>query len=314
MNGTVEIRVGLGSCGVASGGEPVCDALLAGAEEVGARDVVKRVGCNGMCHLEPMVEVIDRDQRACLYANVTPDMARAIAARHVGRSSELRRTPPRRAKLQLRRTSDGRPARCRYLAKQRRIVLENCGEIDPRSIDEYLARDGYRALRQCVTSLSPDDVVAAVTQSGLRGRGGAGFPTGTKWAIARRQPAAQGKYVICNGDEGDPGAFMDRLVLESRSASRRRGARDRGVCHRRHRGHASTSAPSTRSPSRAFARRSRRPRSGGFSASGGLRHGARAAFRGAGGRRRVRVRRGDRADPLARRQARHAPAAPAVSG
>ncbi|HEX6975664.1 MAG TPA: NADH-ubiquinone oxidoreductase-F iron-sulfur binding region domain-containing protein, partial [Vicinamibacterales bacterium] len=103
-----------------------------------------------------------------------------------------------------------------YLAKQRRIVLENCGEIDPLNIDEYIARDGYRALQKAVTELSPDGVVAAVMQSGLRGRGGAGFPTGQKWAITRKSAAANGSsYVICNGDEGDPGAFMDRLVLES---------------------------------------------------------------------------------------------------
>jgi NADH-quinone oxidoreductase subunit F len=226
MSGALEIRVGLGSCGIASGGEPVYDALAAVADRAGVRDVVKRVGCNGMCHLEPMVEVIDRDRQATLYANVTPDMAGAIAAQYVGQRFALR--VGRSSALRVGRsfsfafgsptpTPALRPADgpLPYLARQRRIVLENCGTIDPRNIDEYLARDGYTALRQCVTSLSPDEVVAAVTRSGLRGRGGAGFPTGTKWSIARRQPAPQGKYVICNGDEGDPGAFMDRLVLES---------------------------------------------------------------------------------------------------
>ena len=209
---TSEIRVGLGSCGIASGAEPVFDALVASASRAGRPEVVKRVGCNGMCHLEPMVEVLDRQQRSTLYANVTPDIAREIARKHVG--SFVGRpfrvassaTPEPRPTL-------GNP----YLARQHRIVLENCGEIDPLDTDAYIARDGYRALEQSVTTLSPDAVVAAVTQSGLRGRGGAGFPTGTKWSIARAATASpgQGKYVICNGDEGDPGAFMDRLVLES---------------------------------------------------------------------------------------------------
>jgi NADH-quinone oxidoreductase subunit F len=93
-------------------------------------------------------------------------------------------------------------------------VLENCGEIDPLNVDDYLARDGYRALRRCTKELSPERVIAAISASGLRGRGGAGFPTGLKWERARAQ-ADPVKYVICNGDEGDPGAFMDRAVLES---------------------------------------------------------------------------------------------------
>jgi NADH-quinone oxidoreductase subunit F len=94
-----------------------------------------------------------------------------------------------------------------------RIVLENCGEIDPLNIDDYLARGGYQALAKC-RDLPPEDVIAAITNSGLRGRGGAGFPTGIKWKLASAS-ADPVKYVICNGDEGDPGAFMDRLVLES---------------------------------------------------------------------------------------------------
>ncbi|MCX7031572.1 MAG: NADH-quinone oxidoreductase subunit NuoF [Spirochaetes bacterium] len=101
-----------------------------------------------------------------------------------------------------------------YLARQKRIVLANCGVIDPESIDEYLARDGYAALRKVISSLTPDQVVAEITASGLRGRGGAGFSTGMKWTFARRAKGAK-KYVICNADEGDPGAFMDRSVLES---------------------------------------------------------------------------------------------------
>ena len=178
----VEIRIGLGSCGIAAGAEPVRDALVrAGA-------TVKTVGCNGMCHREPLVEVVGPDGRVATYSNVTPEMARRIVRRH-----DWQAEPPAPPK--------------------HRIVLENCGIIDPLNIDDYLERDGYRALTLC-QSLTPAEIVSTIADSALRGRGGAGFPTGRKWALARAQPSAV-KYVICNGDEGDPGAFMDRLVLES---------------------------------------------------------------------------------------------------
>jgi NADH-quinone oxidoreductase subunit F len=176
--GAVEIRIGLGSCGVASGGEAVREALV----KAGA--TVKTVGCNGMCYREPLVEVVGPDGRVATYSNVTPEMARSIVRRR-GWQAEAPAPP------------------------KHRIVLENCGIIDPLNIDDYLARDGYRAL-----AMSPDEVIATISDSGLRGRGGAGFPTGRKWALGRAQPGDV-KYVICNGDEGDPGAFMDRLVLES---------------------------------------------------------------------------------------------------
>ena len=192
----VEIRVGLGSCGVASGGEAVRDAL----EREGA--VVKAVGCNGMCHREPIVEVLEPTGRRTLYGNVDAPAARLIARSHLRWWRLFRAEPP--APLHA----------PEFLEKQQRIVLENCGEIDPLNIDDYLARDGYRALQRCAKEFSPAQVIAAIAASGLRGRGGAGFPTGLKWERAGAQ-ADPVKYVICNGDEGDPGAFMDRAVLES---------------------------------------------------------------------------------------------------
>ena len=100
-----------------------------------------------------------------------------------------------------------------FFANQVRIVLENCGVIDPESLDEYRAHDGYAALKTVLEEMTPDEVVEVVKASGLRGRGGAGFPTGVKWSFAAREDASD-KYVICNADEGDPGAFMDRSVLE----------------------------------------------------------------------------------------------------
>jgi NADH-quinone oxidoreductase subunit F len=226
MSADVEIRVGLGSCGVASGGEPVRDALLQAAKQAGANGIVKTVGCNGMCHREPLVEVVDTDGQATLYGHVDAETARRIAQQYVKPNSlttrlrwtaetvsELLRNKTEAVELpdhQLDRKTGPAGA---YLGKQKRIVLENCGEIDPANLDDYLARDGYRALAECLQR-PPEQAIEEMLNSGLRGSGGAGFPTGRKWAIARTQNSEQ-KYVICNGDEGDPGAFMDRLVLEA---------------------------------------------------------------------------------------------------
>jgi len=253
----IEIRVGLGSCGVASGAEPVRDALERVAKEAGANGIVKTVGCNGMCHREPLVEVVSEEGAVALYGNVTAETARQIARSHIRPNRVATRV---RWKVdELKDATPGYPlgpsaAQDGYLAKQKRIVLENCGSIDPLNIDDYLARDGYRALAMCLgvqrtiasdpiasnrsftvaapkgdrsrdregavgtviaeRVLTPHEVIAAISDSGLRGRGGAGFPTGRKWALGRAQ-ADPVKYVVCNGDEGDPGAFMDRLVLES---------------------------------------------------------------------------------------------------
>lgn len=227
MKQAAEIRVGLGSCGVASGGEPVRDALLAEAARAGVNGVVKTVGCNGMCHREPIVEVVDADGGARLYGNVSVEAARAIARMHL--RPERLATRLQWAALgaaewfgnggaqthihECRVDRRGGPGAA-YLARQKRIVLENCGEIDPLRIEDSIARGGYRALEQCLAERSPEQVIEAIIESGLRGRGGAGFPAGNKWALGRAQPGDV-KYVICNGDEGDPGAFMDRLVLES---------------------------------------------------------------------------------------------------
>jgi len=227
MTGGVEIRIGLGSCGVASGGEPVLAALQQAAAQAGKNGVLKKVGCNGMCHQEPMVEVVEPNGRATLYGNVTPETARRIARKHLhprslgawarrgvaGVADLVNRDDanPRLADFRLDRRAGSAAA---YLGRQKRIVLENCGEIDPERIDDYLARGGYQALAKCLGEMTPEQVIASIQDSGLRGRGGAGFPTGRKWSLARAQ-AGTPKYVICNGDEGDPGAFMDRLVLEA---------------------------------------------------------------------------------------------------
>ncbi|MBU0638390.1 MAG: 4Fe-4S binding protein [Planctomycetes bacterium] len=224
--GAVEIRIGLGSCGIASGGEPVRAALEKAALEADAVSVVKTVGCNGMCHREPLVEVVTDDGQRVMYGDVSAQLAEHIVKRHVRPANLITRarwTADRLAACFARhnglaalaqRAGDPQSGSvAAYLGKQRRIVLENCGEIDPLCLADYRARDGYAALERCLRDMSPDEVIAAIQTAGLRGRGGAGFPTGQKWSFARAQPGP--KYVICNGDEGDPGAFMDRLVLEA---------------------------------------------------------------------------------------------------
>ncbi|HEX9736997.1 MAG TPA: NADH-ubiquinone oxidoreductase-F iron-sulfur binding region domain-containing protein [Thermoanaerobaculia bacterium] len=208
MRPPVEVRVGLGSCGVANGARPVWEALRAAARRAGAEQAVKAVGCGGMCHREPLVEVVGGDGLHVVYTHVTPERAADIVRRHLRPRGWLRWVA---ARLVARPMDAAPPAPCSHA--QTRIVLENCGEIDPRSLDDYRARDGYRAFESCLRSSSPADVIAALDAAGLRGRGGAGFPTARKWALALAQPRP--KYVVCNGDEGDPGAFMDRLVLES---------------------------------------------------------------------------------------------------
>ncbi|MGD8374981.1 MAG: NADH-quinone oxidoreductase subunit NuoF [Acidobacteriota bacterium] len=205
--GAVEFRVGLASCGVANGASPVHDAVVLLVGQAG-HGTVKAVGCGGLCAREPLVEVIE-DGRRTTYTGVTPDRVPAIVRRHL-----RPRSPLARARWAVAGLGDPPPPEAPPEGPAApRIVLENCGVVDPLRVDDYLARDGYQALRRCLEQGDPDAVIESVGASGLRGRGGAGFPTGRKWAIARRGPAP--KYVICNGDEGDPGAFMDRLILES---------------------------------------------------------------------------------------------------
>ncbi len=226
--GLAEIRIGVGSCCVAGGSLKVGSALEEAVRATGAAAVVKPVGCVGMCHQTPLVEVVPRgQQRPTLYAKVTPSEAAGIVQRHfkpqglAGRvkaawSVAMDRLLTDEAWEPVTRYAiDTRDAPvCAFLGRQERIATEYCGSLDPLDLDEYLAHDGFVALRKAVGEMEPSAIVDEVIASGLRGRGGAGFPTGRKWATVR---AAKGspKYVVCNGDEGDPGAFMDRMLLES---------------------------------------------------------------------------------------------------
>jgi len=248
-----EIRIGLGSCCVAGGSEQIRRAL---DETLTAFDLnvrVKHVSCVGMCYQTPLMEVVIAGQVPRTYAKVQPEDVASLVLAHF---------PPRRAAGRVRAatakwldriyTGDGNDPIRRYaidpahapvstfLSAQRRIATEYCGEIDPTDIEEYLQRDGFRALKHCLNSsansgdiipnscqrtaeipgnhgssvMSPESIIEEIRSSGLRGRGGAGFATAQKWEEARRA-VGEPKYVICNGDEGDPGAFMDRMMLES---------------------------------------------------------------------------------------------------
>jgi NADH-quinone oxidoreductase subunit F len=197
------IKVGLASCGIAAGGQKVYDALNAKLNNSGLKNVeLRQTGCMGMCYSEVLVEVSPPEGERVFYRNVTPEQVDRIVEEHlVGGQPVAEWIIPADEIDEI-------------LSKQRRIVLRNCGVIDPESIDDYFEADGYRAIEGVLHGMSPQEVIDEVTESGLRGRGGAGFPTGVKWGFARKSPGSP-KYVICNADEGDPGAFMDRSVLES---------------------------------------------------------------------------------------------------
>lgn len=193
-----EIVVGLGSCGLAAGGQRVYDRFTELIRSDRDGWVLKQTGCIGLCHREVLVEVRDRQGRRTVYGEVSPERADRIVADHVRQGRVLDEWVVDTGEV---------------LARQQRIVLRNCGVIDPASLEEYRARDGYRALEKALTGMRPAEVIDVIAASGLRGRGGAGFPTGTKWRLARAVQDPQ-RYVVCNADEGDPGAFMDRSVLE----------------------------------------------------------------------------------------------------
>ncbi|MFA5026247.1 MAG: NADH-quinone oxidoreductase subunit NuoF [Candidatus Methylomirabilota bacterium] len=198
------IAVGLGSCGIAAGATALYERLAARADGAAVR--VERTGCAGACHLEPMLELYSPEGQRFTYVELTEDAVDRILAEHVGAGRPV-------ADFLLGGPAH-REAADRYLGKQKKIVLEQCGRIDPESLEASLAVGGYTALRKVLGTMSPAAVIDEVTRSGLRGRGGAGFSTGTKWKFAAAAPGPE-KYIICNADEGDPGAFMDRSVLES---------------------------------------------------------------------------------------------------
>ena len=193
------IAIGLSSCGIAAGAKDVFLALEKEIVSKGLEISLTQCGCVGMCYAEPLMEVCSAEGPSVLYGGVDATSAQEILQRHI-----VEANPSHEAiKKYVIEVSP----------KQVRIVLRNCGVIDPENIDDYIDHDGYAAVKKVLKDYSAEDVVEELKTSGLRGRGGGGFPTWMKWNFARKVEADQ-KYIICNGDEGDPGAYMDRSVLE----------------------------------------------------------------------------------------------------
>ena len=181
--------------------------LLAEAKNFGVEDKVQivKTGCFGFCEKGPIVKVLPEDS---FYVEVKPEDAKDIIAEQVVKGREVKRLLYNKEKKSLESVEE-----IQFYQKQLRIVLRNCGVINPEDINEYIGRDGYLALEKALFEMKPEEIVEEIKKSGLRGRGGAGFPTGLKWEAGMK---AQGdeKYVVCNADEGDPGAYMDRSTIE----------------------------------------------------------------------------------------------------
>lgn len=224
----VKISVGMASCGLAAGARKVFDTLSQGIKQRQSNIVLAATGCLGFCRMEPLVTVHRPGKPKQVYANISPDKAEALLDAvlneqdkedwilcHLDREELIvsgthhTHTCNGHGQAALSKPYQEVP----FFKKQQKIVLRNCGFIDADDIDEYIGRSGYSALMKVISSMKPEYVIDQVKSSGLRGRGGGGFPTGVKWELCRK---AEGdyKYVVCNADEGDPGAYMDRSVLE----------------------------------------------------------------------------------------------------
>jgi len=205
------IQIGMGTCGKAAGADEVYAVAKQVLRQLNLLGRVMQVGCIGTCYLEPMMAVRKPGEPFIYYGNLTPQRTEEILL------STLKEEDP---KLEWavcfvgQGPVDGIPRfeDLPMIKPQIRIALRNCGVIDPENIDHYIARGGYTGLTRAL-QMKPDEVIQVIKDSGLRGRGGAGFPTGMKWEFARNSPGTK-KYIICNADEGDPGAFMDRSLLE----------------------------------------------------------------------------------------------------
>ncbi|HEY5494623.1 MAG TPA: hypothetical protein VIK15_08505, partial [Candidatus Anoxymicrobiaceae bacterium] len=201
-----KLVLGYGTCGIAAGATAVKDALE-DAVKGGDYDVdLDFAGCMGYCFKEPVIEIFDREGGSVIYGDMTAKKVPQLLDEHVGKGQVVE-------DWVIKQSDDPSAHEGDFLEHQHRIVLRNCGKINPENIDEYIEIGGYEAARKALTSMTPEGVIDVVSAAGIRGRGGAGFPTGTKWGFARKSPG-EDKYLICNADEGDPGAFMDRSVLE----------------------------------------------------------------------------------------------------
>jgi NADH-quinone oxidoreductase subunit F len=200
-----KVIVGLGSCGIAAGAVKTYEKIKALQKAEKLDFELKKTSCIGMCYREPLVEIID-ETGSYLYGEIDEERAIEVIDKHIVRQSPVKEYI---VQSDFFETPDQE-----FIKNQVKIVLRNCGYIDPENIADYEARSGYRALKRIAgQQVSRLDVIQTISESGLRGRGGAGFPTGLKWKLANNNKSSE-KYIICNADEGDPGAFMDRSVLE----------------------------------------------------------------------------------------------------
>ncbi len=199
------VTVGLGSCGIAAGASKTFQKIKDLKETENIDFELRKTSCIGMCYREPLVEIVD-ETGTYLYGDINEDRAIEVIEKHINQHDPIREY--------IVYTDLFDAPENYFIESQVKIVLRNCGYIDPESIEEYEARKGYNAIREIgENKISREAVIQTVLDSGIRGRGGGGFPTGMKWKFANANKSPE-KYVICNADEGDPGAFMDRSVLE----------------------------------------------------------------------------------------------------
>ncbi|MFI5335898.1 MAG: NADH-quinone oxidoreductase subunit F, partial [Opitutales bacterium] len=224
----LKILVGSASCGLAVGARGIEAAALNAVRELGLDAVVTRTGCIGFCSQEPLLDLVVPNGSRISYGNMTPEKTKSLLAafakngdlrpdlalarfageEHIVTGETHAYPPPAAAVAALPEWSS-----LLFYRHQKKVILRNCGAIDPRSIEEAIARGAYRGVVRAFTGMSAEEVIDEVANSGLRGRGGAAFPTGQKWRFARKAEG-ETKYVVCNADEGEPGAYMDRTVLE----------------------------------------------------------------------------------------------------
>ena len=222
-----EIRIGLGSCCVASGSQEVKQALEKSLAENRIHVDVKRVGCVGVCNQVPMLEVHKPNEKPTFYTRIKPEEVNQVIQDHFSSKNPFRKLgsgllyaferlvlkdlPVSTHRYNL---DDWDSPVSEFIRDQVSIATEFRGEINPSDLDEYIRLGGFDAFKKCLSAPEPDAIIDVIEASGLQGRGGGGFPTGKKWRLVKQTFSDQ-KYVICNGDEGDPGAFMDRMLLES---------------------------------------------------------------------------------------------------
>lgn len=222
-----EVRLGMENCCQASGTAAIYQAVLDASHELGIKVAIKPVSCVGACNQVPLIDVALPDGSIERYPNVKPEEIKEILLHHFKPASRLRRwknallnqvdmfhTDTTWDNILWKSEQERTGTINTFLSRQKRISTEGYGLISPLDINEYMAHEGFAALEKAVTTMPRQAVIDTILQSGLRGRGGGGFPTGRKWSLVAATDKAE-KYVICNGDEGDPGAFMDRILLES---------------------------------------------------------------------------------------------------